>query len=125
MPQRHFWLDDIRASPPGWDWARSYENAIQILKDNSYRRMSLDYDLGWCEECLSMMDPANPIVLTCPHAKNGYDVVIWIIENQAWPSLSLNIHSINPVGRQRMIDALCRATPIPNCTITAEPYKGR
>ena len=38
----------------------------------------------------------------CTHAKNGYDFVTYMEQNNRWPSRGVKAHSQNPVGRQRM-----------------------
>jgi len=97
------WLDDIR--PPwkhgyvGWEWVKTADEAIELLKTGNVTEASLDHDLS-VEATLG-----NP----SPHEKTGYTVVCWMEENNVWPS-RVNVHSLNPVGRRRMMDVIQKHT---------------
>ena len=84
------WVDDIRPAPEGWHWAKTSQEAIELLEnwrgvlrigmgryDNVHSVMSLDHDLGGD-------DTTRPIVL-------------WCCENDFWP-VEVRVHSANPVG---------------------------
>lgn len=54
--------------------------------------------------------------------KTGYDVTLWMAENNTWPRDGILVHSWNPVGAERMqgvvdrygpYDTVCRAIPDP------------
>lgn len=94
------YLDDIRMEPKGWVRAYTAEEAIDLLKTGKVEALSLDHDLG--------------------AAKTGYDVLLWIEEQvytAGFTSPSLTIHSANPVGVQKMkqaiesIERFTKATP--------------
>src|SRR5688500_3573081 len=53
-------LDDERATPPGWHRVRWPDEAITLLEQGGVTELSLDHDLG---------DDARG---------TGYDVVLWI-----------------------------------------------
>lgn len=83
------WVDDKRPAPQGWIWVKTSDEAkgfIQVNhKDITY--MSLDHDLAgdyW----------------------TGYDLLKWIAQNGYMPTQRMNIHTMNPVGRQNMIGLL-------------------
>lgn len=71
-----------------------YEGApsIQICGGSSA------YQSGAVEEC----------TLACGCHKTGYDVVSWMEETGNWPPNPPTVHSMNPVGRQRMLQVIQR-----------------
>lgn len=95
------YLDDIRKCPVGWTLARTYDEAIKILKTGKVEEASLDHDLGEqhyiaaVEEALGQQDVKY-------EGKTGYDVVLWMEENNVWPPRGVHVHSYNPVGAARM-----------------------
>ncbi len=89
------WLDDIREP---WrhgfiacEWARTADEAISALKTGTVTFASLDHDLSIDD---TIGQPKGE--------KTGYDVVCWMEENSVWPVDGVVVHSMNPVGRQRM-----------------------
>ena len=93
MLKRKLWLDDIRHPPDSsWWWAKTFEEAVEVLTTMDIIEISLDHDLG--------------------HDKSGYDVACWI-EQQAYNGtlrpLTWYIHSSNPSGRTRIELALNQA----------------
>lgn len=89
------WLDDIREP---WKhlytdahWAQSAESAILALKTGKVTFASLDHDLS-IQSTLGLED----------NELTGYDVVRWMEENNVWPKDGVAIHSMNPVGAERM-----------------------
>lgn len=100
------WLDDVR-NPViferiGWTWVKTAQQAIDLLKEGNVEKASLDHDLAeehypWnCEDITKCKD-------------TGYDVVCWMEENNVWPPLGVTVHSMNPVGRQRMEQVIRKA----------------
>src|SRR5258708_372737 len=88
------WLDDIRPMPPYYThWAKTVQEAIELLKTNNVVECSLDHDLG--------------------QGETGYDLAKWI-ENHAHNGflqpIRCKIHSQNPVGKQNMQMALANAS---------------
>lgn len=84
-------LDDVREPPEGWVLVRTAAEAIAVLETGNVTDLSLDHDLG---------DPVNG---------TGHDVACWIEEAVALRGFvppTLSVHSANPVGRQRMLDAI-------------------
>lgn len=75
------WLDDERIAPAIADyWAKSYDEAIEIFKNNEDKIfiVDFDHDLG--------------------KNKTGYDVAKYIVENNI-PMIAYKVHSMNPIGR--------------------------
>lgn len=94
------WLDDLRKSPESWTWAKTCEEAIELIKNNDITDMSLDHDLS---------DP-----LLCEGGYNsspeltGFDFVCFMISNlppSKWPT-NINVHSMNGIAANRMIKML-------------------
>ena len=84
------WLDDVRNPPelhdPPMVWVKTAEEAVDLLKTGTVSYASLDHDLGF--------------------GGSGYDVVCWMEENDQWPVNGVDVHSMNPVGRQYMMMAI-------------------
>ena len=95
----NLWLDDVRNPAThgaiGFVWVKTAEEAIDMLKSGAVQFASLDHDLAeehypWnCED-----------ITKC--AGTGYVVVCWMERNDVWPPNGVRVHSMNPVGRQRM-----------------------
>ena len=86
------WLDDIRPMPEGFThWAKTADEAIELLRTGEVTEISFDHDLG----------PET--------AGTGYDVAKFI-EEQAHlgksKPVSWRIHSANPVGRTNIEAAM-------------------
>jgi len=98
------WLDDVREPWKhgclGWTWAKTAEEAIEFLKTGKVEEASLDHDLAWEHY------PGSGIPSTQYTAKTGYDVVLWMEENNVWPPNGVRVHSMNPVGRAKMEAAI-------------------
>lgn len=91
------WLDDLRPIPreEGWVLAHSVNEAISIMGDTKISFASLDHDLGdWA-----------------PDGGDGVKLVLWMIENERWPSEGIEVHSMNPVGAQNMIALIDQYAP--------------
>lgn len=97
------WLDDIREAPEGFVWAKSYNEAIALLKTGDVTYASLDHDLEF-EQYSGYLGAG----------KTGYDVVCWMEENNVWPSDGTHCHSMNPVGRARIEQVInkCQRSPM-------------
>lgn len=88
----HVYLDDERPLPAGYDIkVTTAEAAIELIKSGVVKSISLDHDLGT--------------------EKTGYDVAKFIEEhayNGGYKFHTL-IHSMNPVGRENIRQALMNA----------------
>lgn len=99
------WLDDTR--PPymwgrlGWTWAKTAEEAIQYLQTGTVTEASFDHDLAWEHM------PGHE--WKWPQPMTGYDLCCWLEENpEYWPPDGVTVHSMNPVGRERMKQVIAR-----------------
>lgn len=88
------WLDDVRTPPSSeWVWVKTAPEAISLIDSTHIDAISLDHDLGEVEV-----------------AGTGYDVALHMEElahTTDWlPPKVMECHSANPVGRQRITNAL-------------------
>ena len=87
------WLDDERKAPPGYIHIKTTPELIKYYEKNHDKidRMSLDHDLG-------------------DNIPTGYDFMLWLEEMVHTGKYNkipdINVHSANPVGRKRMLQAL-------------------
>ncbi|MBU7316092.1 cyclic-phosphate processing receiver domain-containing protein [Paenibacillus oleatilyticus] len=88
------YVDDLRDCPEGFQVARTYEAAIELMKHNEVDILTLDHDLGEDAE-------GNEL-------KNGYDLVKYICENSLRAN-KIYLHTDNPVGRKNMYETLLAA----------------
>lgn len=107
------YVDDIRPAPSDeWTLARTIDEAKRLLGTDTVVIASLDHDMGACPACEheglhigDMTTPETTFMHWCPHASDGYGLVCWMIEYDHVPP-SVYVHSMNPVGRARMLAAL-------------------
>ena len=91
------YLDDIRECPEEWVLARTYQEAIDLLKTGKVETISLDHDLGDVRSGAGYCDPHRELT--------GYDVACWIeraVLDGKIPIPRMRCHSANPVGKQRI-----------------------
>lgn len=90
------WLDDVRKPWNhgfiGVHWAKTADEAIELLKTGRVTFASLDHDLS---EMATIGQPA-------PNERTGYTVVCFMEENNIWPPDGVRVHSMNPAGKARM-----------------------
>lgn len=105
-------VDDVRQAPDGWMVVRTIDEAKLQLSRDDIEAVSLDHDMGACPTCEAegksvgdMLTPETTYAHWCPHASDGYGLVMWMIENHRLPK-EIRVHSMNPVGKARMIAAL-------------------
>lgn len=117
----NLWLDDIRNPKDydldGWLWVKNVSEAQAAMSLHNVQRMSLDHDLGACDDCYRAagLDPnagdkadqwleksAYSQMPNCGHFGTGYDFCLWMAEKGIWPAEKPAVHSANTVGRQRM-----------------------
>jgi hypothetical protein len=89
---RFIYLDDERKCPEGWVLVRTAEEALHELAKGDVERISLDHDLG---------DPV----------KDGTWLVNQMIRLKLWSNKTPMVHSMNPVGAQRMKELIRRYGP--------------
>jgi hypothetical protein len=118
------WYDDIRRPPDDtWDWARTNEEAMELLDRKRYQEVSLDHDMG-----LHLHDPDEEDAdLRIAHDRwdyeDGTDLAHWMSEQGLIPP-RISIHSFNPIGAKKMAEILLAAAnffEVP-CMITIKPF---
>jgi hypothetical protein len=103
------WVDDSRPAPPGWLRITTVRNAKRLLEARLVREMSLDYDLGWCAECLASGEHLKSSGRRhCEHTPTGYDLVHWMAETEHWTLSPPTVHSGNIEGGARMLGVIAR-----------------
>lgn len=114
----NLWLDDVRLAPDGWVWAKDITAAKEYLLTGEVERASLDHDLGACDICMHGLSPEQWFwqhgaqeMPHCSHVGSGSDLVLWMAETGHWPKQKPTVHSLNPVGRQRMHGVIDRYFP--------------
>lgn len=114
------WLDDSRPAPPGWLRVTTVRNARRLVEAGLVREISLDYDLGWCADCLGREEHLKSSGRRhCEHTPTGYDLVAWMAESDRWPAAPPTVHSGNIEGGARMLGVIARywhdgaLTPMP------------
>lgn len=95
------WLDNVREpwrfGHLGWEWVKTAQEAIDLLKTGKVVEASLDHDLA--PEHYPWANRGNEAPLG---NGSGYDVVCWMEENNVWPPKGTKVHSMNPAGAFRM-----------------------
>jgi hypothetical protein len=87
------WLDDIREPPPGYNvWCRSFDEAAPYIIEGRVTHISFDHDLG---DVLSGNDVAKLIEV--------------LAHNRCVPRITWRVHSMNPVGRERITQTMLAA----------------
>jgi hypothetical protein len=91
------WIDDVRP-PPGkdWLWCKDYDSGFRVISlIEDIEEISFDHDLGYI--------PAPETT-----EKTGYDLLKFFLAMNInnLHNISIHIHSMNIVGRKRMIDLL-------------------
>jgi hypothetical protein len=96
------WLDDLREpwrfGCVGWEWAKTAEDAIKLLRSGLVTEASLDHDLTPEQTMGGVLGEIRE-----DGQKSGYDVVVWLEEHpEFWPKDGVKVHSMNVVGKKRM-----------------------
>lgn len=103
------WLDDSRPAPPDWLRVATVRSAQRLLEAEMVHEVSLDYDLGWCADCIHRGEHLKHTGQRhCPHTPTGYDLVAWMAQTGHWPKLPPAVHSGNLDGGARMLGVIAR-----------------
>jgi hypothetical protein len=98
------WLDDRRdpilyTREMDWNWVKTAQEAIDLLRTGAITRASLDHDLT--DE--QMVKGGFLGQVYEDGHKSGYDVVCWLEQHpEFWPINGVKVHSANPSGAARM-----------------------
>ena len=100
------WLDDVRNPRLFWDahyddsvvWVTTPEEAIQYLDTGMVTHLSLDNDLGLCEDGITGLP------------RDGYAVAKWleqrVVEDDLFmPPTVMEAHTANSVAKQKILMA--------------------
>lgn len=105
----NLYVDDVRRSPDGWILASTVSRAKEWLTAGVVEKLSLDHDMGACSACVAnnthvgdQTTPETTFVNWCRHVEDGTSLVWWMIETGYWSVEKPTVHSMNPVGRERM-----------------------
>lgn len=103
--KKKLFLDDTRHPPDkSWDWAKDASEAKRLTKQNDYKHMSLDHDLG-------IVRYEGKVVIN-PDALSGGDFALWLHEHRKHMPKSVNIHSHNGKGTDLMKEILEKHTDV-------------
>jgi hypothetical protein len=111
------WLDDRRKPPWGYDlWAKTADQAIQMLQDHAVEHVSLDHDLA--EEHYGDAgdgspgygEPPQPIDRSRYRARTGYAVLEWMRDHNHW-IVEIHIHTLNSRAADDMLAFRKHAPP--------------
>jgi hypothetical protein len=107
---KKLWLDDVRKPPFGWEWAKTYEEAVKILQGGDVSLCSLDHDLGE-EHYVHLQDPHGyEENLKKTTLATGYHVALYMAEQGIHPPF-VWVHSMNPTGAEAICSLLNRTRP--------------
>lgn len=109
---KRLWLDDCRKMPSDYDlWAKTADEAIDMLQKHEIDHCSLDHDLADDHDKYGLSGYGEPpISRESFKEKTGYSVLLWMAENGKWPA-SVNVHTANPSGKADMMLFLERHAP--------------
>jgi hypothetical protein len=85
------WVDDCKPAPEGCAVARTYDDAVSMLRRFDYETLYLDHDLG-------------------DDGRTGYDLLMQMLGEGRVPE-RVECISWNPAGRQRIEAALAARWP--------------
>jgi hypothetical protein len=89
------WVDDVREPPDdSWVWVKNYIDAILQIALQDFEVISLDHDLACYYDGKEY---------------TGYAVLLFMVymkEARGYKFVNVKVHSMNPVGRQKMIETI-------------------
>ena len=108
------WLDDQRPAPEGWVRCHTVEQVKDLLLTGRVVDLALDHDLGdsypHCGSCVER-EGAEIAETLCGHRPSGYDLALWMAENDVWSMNPPTSQSDNPVGRRNILATVERYFP--------------
>jgi len=107
----YLWLDDERKPPSHadsgvvWTWAKTHDEAVEVLKTGNVVFASLDHDL--CDAHYKAFDEAQekgiPLDTSGIKEKTGYETLCWMEEHEVWPDEGVRIHTMNTSRKPVML----------------------
>jgi hypothetical protein len=88
--RKRLWIDDLRPAPPGWDWATTSQQALDLMAVTTYDDMAFDHDLGGDD--------------------TSRRIVLHLCESERWPT-RVWLLTANPVGREWLHGMITRYGP--------------
>ena len=85
------WFDIKRPAPKGWTLVQDYQECCSLLATKEVTYFSFDDKFK--------------------DGKTGYDIILWMLDNQIFPQQLIQIHTLNPVSRCNMHQILSRHAP--------------
>jgi hypothetical protein len=110
MKATDLWLDDERRPPSfsdcglHWTWAKTADEAIEILKTGTVEFASLDHDLCDKHYYIFELEVRGMAQVDLNVEGTGMTVLKWIQENDMWPKEGIRIHTMNTVRKPIMIE---------------------
>jgi len=105
----NLWLDDHRQPPSNareqWTWARTADEAIELLNTLQVEFASLDHDLTeeHHQTYLRAYITGEPVDTSGCAQKTGLDVLLWMDQHNVWPKGGVRIHSMNSYRKADMV----------------------
>jgi hypothetical protein len=118
------WLDDRRKPPWGYSlWAKTADEAIEMLRAHKVEHCSLDHDLAeeHYEPTPTGYMPPPPLDRSKYKEKTGYAVLEWMAANREWV-LDISIHTLSERGGDDMELLIEREAPNEVKSRRVKPY---
>lgn len=115
--KKKLWLDDFRYPPSDeWVWVKNYDEFVEVAPTQEWEHISLDHDLDDWAVNYSHDSREWDAWLHGGFVggRNGYDVTKWIVENEAWPTETIAIHTDVPDRREAMAELIRLFGPFEN-----------
>lgn len=100
------WHDDVRTPPDGWVWARTNDEAKEILLNSEVIECSLDHDLGNHDVPPDTFDISPGSGMPQKGEETGFDLVAWMVAHPSIIPPVITIHAWNGSGAARMANTL-------------------
>lgn len=107
------WIDDVRPAPEGWEWATNFDEAVAAFKNGEVTHASFDHDLGFYKGAEDVTWDHTTWKFGNYHHSDptGYDLILWVVQEDMWPTEGCAVHSLNPVGHRAICDTIERYGP--------------
>lgn len=92
------YIDDIRPAPEGWTLVRTVDEAIDLLRSQDWDEVSFDHDLAFSHYAGEFTNEKTGNELA--------QMLVDLVRAGKRKSPKCHVHSMNPVGRKRIIATL-------------------